>query len=132
MRALALLVLFLLAPAPAAADGFDELLACRAPEAHEPDRAAAYQRFQECQRAALAKGQATQRAKDAKAVDACVRSGGIRIGMTAKQAIANPCSGAPEHRNITVLPGRTDEQWVYPGGYVYLTNGVVTAVQTSR
>jgi hypothetical protein len=59
----------------------------------------------------------------------CDRRGGVRIGMTAAQVKAS-CWGAPQSVNKTTTAGGTDEQWVYGGSnYVYLTNGIVSAIQ---
>ena len=41
--------------------------------------------------------------------------------------------GTPRRINKTVTAGSTREQWVYNDTqYVYITNGVVSAVQTSE
>jgi hypothetical protein len=55
----------------------------------------------------------------------------VVIGMTAKMVELS--WGEPQSVNRTVTAARTREQWVYEGGsYVYLTNGVVTAIQDKR
>lgn len=52
----------------------------------------------------------------------------VFIGMTAEQARMS--WGEPEDVNRTVIEGESKEQWVYAhGGYVYLSNGVVSAIQ---
>lgn len=59
----------------------------------------------------------------------CDRRGGIAVGMTAKQVLAS-CWGRPEHVNRTTTAHGTHEQWVYhTSNYVYLDNGIVTAIQ---
>lgn len=78
---------------------------------------------------------AEEKARDAriaagKAV--CAKKGGVGIGMTKEQVYAS-CWGKPEKVNVTTTAGGDHEQWVYPGyQYVYLSNGVVTSIQTSR
>lgn len=52
--------------------------------------------------------------------------------MTRAQVYAS-CWGKPEKTNITATASGRHEQLVYGGGqYVYLTDGVVTSIQTSR
>lgn len=50
------------------------------------------------------------------------------IGMTAQQVKDNRW-GSPKKVNRTTTAYGTDEQWVYDNGYVYLTDGIVTAIQ---
>lgn len=60
----------------------------------------------------------------------CHRRGGIQIGMT-KEQVYGSCWGRPQSINSTVTAVGTHEQLVYgSGAYVYLDNGMVTAVQT--
>jgi hypothetical protein len=60
----------------------------------------------------------------------CKRRGEPRIGMTYKQVEAS-CWGKPKDVNRTQTAGGTDDQLVYnEGHYVYLRNGIVTAVQS--
>lgn len=54
----------------------------------------------------------------------------VRIGMTAEMVRLS--WGSPTRVNSTVLPSGRREQWVYSDDYVYLDNGVVAAIQTSR
>lgn len=51
----------------------------------------------------------------------------IRVGMTAAQV--REAWGQPRRVNRTTTATGVGEQWVYSGGYAYLTNGVVTAIQ---
>lgn len=52
------------------------------------------------------------------------------IGMTSAE-VDNSTWGEPTSKNITTTASGTDEQWVYPNyQYVYIENGVVTAVST--
>lgn len=51
-----------------------------------------------------------------------------RIGMGMTQ-VKKSSWGEPIDINRTIVSGRTHEQWVYAWGYVYLENGVVTAIQ---
>lgn len=62
---------------------------------------------------------------------ACARKGGVAVGMTKAQVYAS-CWGRPARINETLTAGGRHEQWVFGGGYLYLDNGVVTAVQTSH
>jgi hypothetical protein len=60
----------------------------------------------------------------------CKRRGEPRIGMTYKQVEAT-CWGKPKDVNRTQTAGGTDDQLVYnEDHYVYLRNGIVTAVQS--
>lgn len=61
----------------------------------------------------------------------CDRRGGVSVGMTAAQVTAS-CWGKPNKVNSTITGGGRREQWVYGSQYVYVENGVVTAIQTSR
>ena len=62
----------------------------------------------------------------------CSRRGPVTIGMTAEQVIAS-CFGQPDRINRTELAsGTIREQWVKRSSYVYLTNGRVTAIQSTR
>ncbi|WP_088226118.1 hypothetical protein [Desulfosporosinus sp. FKB] len=77
------------------------------------------------QAAADAKAQAET---DAKA-KALAKTRGVKIGMTA-QEILDSAWGKPNKINRTVTTFGTHEQWVYDnGGYLYLDNGILTAVQ---
>lgn len=106
---------------PALAD-FDSL---RAKIEHTHDLA---ERAKAAAHAALAdKYRAEQAANDAS--DA--RMGGASIGLNA-EGVRKSCWGKPLHVNTTMTASHTHEQWVYGGGYLYLTDGVVTSIQTSR
>ncbi len=61
----------------------------------------------------------------------CAKRGGVSVQMTAAQVLKS-CWGKPRAVNLTVTAGGKREQWVYRGGYIYLDNGVVSAVQTSQ
>lgn len=54
----------------------------------------------------------------------------VGIGMTAAQVRLS--WGAPESINTTTYASGDHDQWVYGNSYVYLENGIVTAVQTSK
>jgi len=56
------------------------------------------------------------------------KKSGVQIGMTANEVRASSW-GAPKDINRTTTVNGVREQWVYSGGYLYLTNGVVTAIQ---
>ena len=61
----------------------------------------------------------------------CRRRGGVNIGMSKAQVLAS-CWGKPQRVNTTYTAGLQHEQWVYGNNYVYLRDGVVTSIQTSR
>ncbi len=51
------------------------------------------------------------------------------IGMSAFDAEYNCTWGRPADKNITTTEYGTSEQWVYGGRYIYIDDGVVTAIQ---
>ncbi len=67
---------------------------------------------------------------DLAAVD-CKKRGGINIGMTSVE-VQSSCWGKPRKVNQTITASGNHEQWVYGGGYVYLEDGIVTSIQTTR
>lgn len=70
--------------------------------------------------------------RDAEQRALCAKKGGVGVGMSKAQVLAS-CWGKPEKVNVTTSGGGEHEQWVYPGfQYVYLRNGVVTSIQSSR
>ncbi len=57
---------------------------------------------------------------------------GVSLGMSA-QTVRNKTNWAsPSSINRTITVGGTREQWVYDGGYLYFTNGKLTAIQDSK
>lgn len=50
------------------------------------------------------------------------------IGMTADEVLTSKW-GYPKKKNITQTATSTSEQWVYDQGYIYLRDGIVTAIQ---
>jgi hypothetical protein len=62
-------------------------------------------------------------------VDQIMR-GTISVGMT--EAMVRASWGDPEHVKSTITASGRSEQWVYGSQYVYIENGVVTAMQSSR
>lgn len=77
--------------------------------------------------------QARRRAKAEKASieSRCKKLGGVNIGMDSASVLKS-CWGKPARINETVTARGRHEQWVYGGGYLYLDNGVVSSIQTSR
>lgn len=76
--------------------------------------------------------------RDLKAADveraqaACKKLGlsgkAVRLGMTTRQVL--DCGwGQPNEVNRTINRYGTHEQWVYDGGFLYLDNGLLTAIQ---
>ena len=54
---------------------------------------------------------------------------GARIGMTMKQVLNGTNWGKPDKINRTITAKTVTEQWVYENGYLYFTNGFLTAIQ---
>ena len=54
--------------------------------------------------------------------------GDPKIGMTELEVYGSSW-GYPKSRNKTTTAAGTREQWVYDFGYIYITNGIVTAIQ---
>ena len=53
----------------------------------------------------------------------------LKIGMTASEVLASTW-GTPKDKNKTTTANGVNEQWVYSSGkYVYLKDGIVTAIQ---
>jgi ABC-type proline/glycine betaine transport system substrate-binding protein len=62
----------------------------------------------------------------------CLKVGTARVGLTA-EGVRKSCWGKPSRINETLTGTHRHEQWVYGAGqYVYLTDGIVTAIQSSR
>lgn len=53
--------------------------------------------------------------------------GVVWIGATDKHVMLS--WGRPEDINRTITANMVAEQWVYSGGYIYIENGIVTAIQ---
>lgn len=53
---------------------------------------------------------------------------GVVLGMTREEVLKSSW-GKPRKINSTHSARGTDEQWVYPGGYLYFTDGVLRTVQ---
>lgn len=67
----------------------------------------------------------------AKAAADCRSRGDPQIGMGYAELIQT-CWGKPLHVNRTETAGGVSDQYVYSGGrYVYIRNGVVTAIQAT-
>ena len=66
-----------------------------------------------------------------KSPKASKRNNGVNIGMNAEQ-VRKSSWGKPKSINETITARGKHEQWVYGGGYLYLENGVLTSIQTSR
>jgi hypothetical protein len=56
---------------------------------------------------------------------------GVSIGMTGEE-VRKSSWGKPKSINETITARGKHEQWVYGGGYLYLDNGILTSIQTSR
>jgi len=63
--------------------------------------------------------------------EVCAKLPAPSIGMTEAKVLAS-CWGRPDHSAQSVTASGKDAVWAYPEGYVYLTNGVVTKIVTSR
>lgn len=73
------------------------------------------------------KPSASDKSKNSKS---CDLPNGSPIGANKKQI--QDCYGKPRHINTTVTARFEHEQWVYPGGYVYFDNDIVTAYQLTK
>lgn len=56
---------------------------------------------------------------------------GVVIGMTADKILQSNW-GKPQRINETITARGKREQWVYGSGYLYLEDGILTSIQTSR
>lgn len=56
------------------------------------------------------------------------RQEGVRIGMTAEE-VRDSSWGVPAKVNRTTTAHGVREQWIYSGGYLYLDDGKLTAIQ---
>jgi len=92
------------------------------------DQAAAAESERSRQAAATAAAAQAEREKDP--IYQAIKAHKVGIGMTADQVIQSV--GKPQSVNRTTTAAGVNEQWVYGGGYVYLDNGIVTAVQSSH
>jgi hypothetical protein len=62
----------------------------------------------------------------------CSRIGGARVGLNS-EGVLKSCWGKPLRINETTTAQHSHEQWVYAtGDYLYLTDGIVTSIQTHR
>jgi len=83
---------------------------------------------QEALYSSLQKRIAAEEAAEQRRVAAEKRKQGVRIGMTQTDVLASSW-GRPNKINRTTYSWGTKEQWVYDGGYLYFTNGVLDAIQ---
>lgn len=65
---------------------------------------------------------------DAKAEAKLKKTKGVVIGMSMDDAVASSW-GKPRKINRTIHATTVREQWVYNGGYLYFTDGVLTSIQ---
>jgi hypothetical protein len=73
---------------------------------------------------------ATAAAREAQKREAKHR--GVSVGMTAEQIVQSSW-GKPQKINVTITARGKHEQWVYAGfQYLYLEDGVLASIQTSR
>ncbi len=55
-----------------------------------------------------------------------------KIGMTESEAL-DTIWGTPDKKNVTIVGRHRSEQWVFPSfGYLYLEDGVLTAIQRTE
>lgn len=76
----------------------------------------------------LRKVQQVERAAEIRREAAEKRKRGVHIGMTREEVIASSW-GRPRKVNTTTTATTTREQWVYDGGYLYFTDGILTTIQ---
>jgi hypothetical protein len=79
----------------------------------------------------IAANAARKASREANQKALCDKLGSVRVGLNA-EGVRKSCWGKPARINITQTASHTTEQWVYGSSYVYLTDGLVTAIQTSR
>lgn len=65
--------------------------------------------------------------KEIEADENMIKQRKVRIGMTAEQC--RKAWGKPQKVNKTTTQHGTREQWVYGNSYLYIENGVLTAIQ---
>jgi hypothetical protein len=65
--------------------------------------------------------------KYGKEISELIVSRRVKLGWTKDLAILS--WGKPKKKHDTVVTGRVEEQWVYDGGYLYFTNGILTGIQ---
>jgi hypothetical protein len=83
---------------------------------------------QETLYSSLQKRIAAEEAAEKRRVAAEKRKQGVSIGMTQEDVLASQW-GKPRKINRSTYSWGTKEQWVYDGGYLYFTNGVLDAIQ---
>lgn len=66
--------------------------------------------------------------KQDRAAKAAKRKEGVSVGMSQQDAL-DSMWGKPRKVNRTTTSMHTREQWVYDGGYLYFTDGVLTSIQ---
>lgn len=66
--------------------------------------------------------------KQDRAIKAAKRKEGVSVGMSQQDAL-DSAWGQPRKVNRTTTARHTREQWVYDGGYLYFTDGVLTSIQ---
>lgn len=66
----------------------------------------------------------------AKQLATCKKTGAVWIGMD--RALLVACLGQPRRTFTTITAAGRREQMVYRSGYVYLTRGIVDAIQTLK
>ena len=95
------------------------------------DLADFYRQQREKKVARIAAHNAALRKQDSEFKAKCDKVGVPAIGLTA-EGVAKTCWGKPHRINTTATAAHISEQWVYGGGYVNLTDGIVTSIQISR
>jgi hypothetical protein len=65
--------------------------------------------------------------RDQRAEKARKKKEGVVIGMTTQDVLDSQW-GRPERKNVDTYSNSTKEQWVYPGGYLYFRDGILTSI----
>jgi hypothetical protein len=114
-----------------AADAADDQQTAQDPKREVRERLWAFERLQRLYPERYAKletlhGRLIQ--ADARRLAAEKRKEGVVLGMT-KDEVRASSWGRPRDINRTTNRFGTTEQWVYDGGYLYFTDGVLTSIQ---
>lgn len=93
-----------------------------------PDDAVQFEPLLKPLQVAAEKKAAADMKRSADAEKARRRKEGVSLGMTADDVRASSW-GRPEKVNRSTYKFGVREQWVYPGGYLYFEDGVLTSIQ---
>src|SRR5260370_866856 len=90
-----------------------------------------YQRQRAEKAARIASHESYMAREEAKQKALCDKIGGVKDGMDS-EAVLKSGWNEPHRKNKTETADHEQQQWVYGGSYLYLTDGIVTAIQTHQ